>query len=80
MYCMSLCYLPSNFAEQQLSSLKKVKLNFLQFNEVKRSSASTKPDSLGIKVEFIFPLSAIHHLKIPLAEFVPQWSTPNSKW
>lgn len=77
---MSLCYLPSNFGEQQLSSLKKVTLNFLQFNDVKCSSASTKLHSLGIKAEFIFLLSSINHLKIPLAEFVPHWSMPRSKW
>lgn len=77
---MTLCYLSSNFGQQQLSSLTKVKLNFLQFNEVKRSSASTKTHSLGIKAEFIFLLSAINHLKIPLAEFVLHWSRPSSKW
>lgn len=76
---MSLCYVPSNFGERQLSSLKKVKLNFLQCNEVKRSSSSTKPQSFGLKGEFIFLLSAINHLKTPLAEFVPHWSRPSSK-
>lgn len=56
---MSLCYVPINFGEQQLSSLKKVKLNFLQRNEVKRSSSSSKPQSFGLKIYFSFCLPLI---------------------